>query len=55
MFLFRMPGGESKKIVEQLDISLQDQELTLIRDKKDHGFKDLISHFIKKLGQIKQC
>lgn len=50
VFLSYAWGGESEKIVNELDGNLQSQGLTLIRDKRDIGFKGLITDFMKKIG-----
>ena len=44
-------GGESEKIVNELDATLQSKGITIIRDKRDLGFKGEITDFMKKIGQ----
>ena len=36
-------GGESENIANQIDQAFQDQDITLIRDKRDLGFKGRIN------------
>jgi hypothetical protein len=44
-------GGESERIVNELDKRLQEKGLTVIRDKRDLGFKGKIKEFMKRIGQ----
>src|SRR5258705_9118679 len=44
-------GGESEKIVNQIDQALQQRGLKIIRDKRDLGYKGSISTFMERIGQ----
>jgi formylglycine-generating enzyme required for sulfatase activity len=44
-------GGESEEIVKQIDEALQQRGLTIIRDKRDLGYKSSISAFMEQIGQ----
>jgi len=44
-------GGESEEIVNQLDQALQQRGLTIIRDKRDLGYKGSISGFMERIGK----
>lgn len=46
-------GGESEEIVNQLDAAFQAKGITLVRDKRDLGFKGLIKEFMTQLGRGK--
>lgn len=43
-------GGESENIVNQIDESFKERGITLIRDKRDLGFKGLIREFMREIG-----
>jgi formylglycine-generating enzyme required for sulfatase activity len=43
--------GESEEIVNQIDRSLQERGITIIRDKRDLGYKGSISTFMERIGQ----
>jgi len=43
-------GGESEEIVNELDAAFQKQGILLIRDKRDLGFKGMITDFMQKIG-----
>ena len=43
-------GGESEAFVNKLDTTLQAQGITIIRDKRDLGFKGLIKEFMQRIG-----
>ncbi|MEJ7736277.1 MAG: TIR domain-containing protein [Chitinophagaceae bacterium] len=43
-------GGESEKIVNELEAPSQNLGLTIVRDKRDLGFKGLITDFMRKIG-----
>lgn len=43
--------GESEEIVDQIDKALQQQGLTIIRDKRNLGYKGSISAFMERIGQ----
>jgi len=44
-------GGESEAIVNQIDQALQERGITIIRDKRDLGYKGSISAFMERIGQ----
>lgn len=44
-------GGESEEIVNQIDQALQQRGLTIIRDKRDLGYKGSIKSFMERIGQ----
>jgi formylglycine-generating enzyme required for sulfatase activity len=44
-------GGESEEIVNQIDGALQQRGLTIIRDKRDLGYKGSINAFMERIGQ----
>ena len=44
-------GGESEEIVNQMDEALAQRGLTIIRDKRDLGYKGSISAFMERIGQ----
>jgi hypothetical protein len=44
-------GGESERIVNELDTRLLEKGLTVIRDKRDLGFKGKIKEFMQRIGQ----
>ena len=44
-------GGESEEIVNQMDQVLQQRGHTIIRDKRDLGYKGSISAFMERIGQ----
>lgn len=43
-------GGESEQIVNNLDSAFQKQGIVLIRDKRDLGFKGMITEFMQRIG-----
>ena len=43
--------GESEKIVNQIDRSLQERGIKIIRDKRDLGYKGSIREFMQRIGQ----
>ncbi|MEM9449057.1 MAG: COR domain-containing protein [Cyanobacteria bacterium P01_E01_bin.6] len=45
--------GESEDIVNQIDDTFKPLDITLIRDKRDLGFKDRIKAFMEQIGQGK--
>ncbi len=51
IFLSYAWGGESEKIVNELDNAFQEKGITLIRDKRDLGFKGMITDFMQKIGE----
>ena len=44
-------GGESEDIANELDQAFQDRGITLIRDKRDLGFKGQIQEFMDSIGE----
>ena len=46
-------GGESETLTNQLDSAFQTKEITIIRDKRDLGYKGLIKEFMQRIGQGK--
>ncbi|HXV42685.1 MAG TPA: TIR domain-containing protein [Anaerolineae bacterium] len=44
-------GGESERIVNQIDQTLQQKGIKLIRDKRDLGFKGSIKQFMERIGR----
>jgi hypothetical protein len=46
-------GGESEKIVNQLDQAFQTKGITIVRDKRDLGFKGRIKEFMEQIGRGK--
>lgn len=44
-------GGESEKIVNQIDSSLLKRGIKIIRDKRDLGYKGSISEFMERIGR----
>ena len=51
IFLSYAWGGESEKIVNELDKAFQEKGITLIRDKRDLGFKGMITDFMVQIGE----
>ena len=43
-------GGESERIVNELDADLQAKGIVVVRDKRDLGFKGMIRDFMRQLG-----
>jgi len=46
-------GGESEQIVNQLDHTFQGRGVTIVRDKRDLGFKGRIQAFMEQIGRGK--
>ena len=44
-------GGESERIVNELDADFQASGITIIRDKRDLGYKGTISEFMQEIGR----
>lgn len=44
-------GGEREDVVNQIDKSLQERGIKMIRDKRDLGYKGSISQFMERIGQ----
>lgn len=51
IFLSYAWGGESEKIVNELDAAFQEKGINLIRDKRDLGFEGMITDFMQKIGE----
>ena len=46
-------GGESENIADELDQAFQYQGVSIIRDKRDLGYKDSLDEFMNRIGQGK--
>ncbi|PSB27426.1 AAA-like domain-containing protein [Stenomitos frigidus] len=46
-------GGESEELVNRLDAAFQAKGVTIIRDKRDLGYKGLIKEFMEQIGRGK--
>lgn len=46
-------GGDSEAMVNRLDASFQDKGVTIIRDKRNLGYKGLIKEFMEQIGRGK--
>lgn len=46
-------GGESEEMVNKLDETLQQNGILMLRDKRDLGFKGLITDFMQRIGKGK--
>lgn len=46
-------GGESEVLVNQLDASFQTKGVTIVRDKRNLGYKGLIKEFMERIGRGK--
>ena len=44
-------GGESEEIVNNIDQALQSRGLTILRDKRDLGYRGSIGEFMERIGQ----
>ena len=44
-------GGESERIVNELDTDLQTRGIMVVRDKRDLGFKGMIRDFMQQIGR----
>ena len=44
-------GGESERIVNELDVDLQTKGIMVVRDKRDLGFKGMIRDFMQQIGR----
>jgi len=51
IFLSYAWGGESEKIVNELDKAFEEKGIVLTRDKRDLGFKGIITDFMDKIGE----
>lgn len=46
-------GGESEELVNRLDAVFQEKGISIVRDKKDAGYKASIKEFMERIGQGK--
>ncbi len=53
IFVSYAEGGESEEMVNKLDKTLQENGILILRDKRDMGFKGLISEFMNRIGKGK--
>jgi AAA-like domain/TIR domain len=44
-------GGESEELVNRLDAAFQERAVTIVRDKRDLGYKGLIKEFMEQIGR----
>jgi len=44
-------GGDSEEYVNKIDTSLQERGITIIRDKRDLGYRGSINEFMERIGQ----
>lgn len=44
-------GGESEKIINELDNAFQRKGIVVVRDKRDLGFKGVITEFMQRIGE----
>ena len=44
-------GGESETIANQLDQALQEKGITIVRDRRDLGYKGRIKAFMEQIGR----
>ena len=51
IFLSYAWGGESEKVVNELDSAFKAKGIVLIRDKRDLGFKGVITEFMQRIGK----
>ncbi len=51
IFLSYAWGGESEQIINELDNAFRERGIVLIRDKRDLGFKGMITDFMKRIGK----
>ena len=51
VFLSYAWGGESEAIVNELDNAFRNKGIDLIRDKRDLGFKGMITEFMQRIGE----
>ncbi|CAN5403363.1 hypothetical protein BH11BAC3_BH11BAC3_07720 [soil metagenome] len=51
IFLSYAWGGESENIVNDLDNAFQKKGISLVRDKRDLGFKGMITEFMQRIGK----
>ncbi len=55
VFLSYAWGGESEKIVNELDNAFKGKGITLICDKRDLRFKGMITEFMQRIGEGRAC
>lgn len=48
-------GGEREEIVNKLDAALRERGMTIIRDKRDLGYKGGIQDFMRRIGRDRYC
>ncbi|MEH2423888.1 MAG: toll/interleukin-1 receptor domain-containing protein [Nostoc sp.] len=53
VFLSYAWGGDSEEFVNRLDQTFQGKGITIVRDKRDLGYKGLIKEFMKRIGSGK--
>src|SRR5678816_4138670 len=51
VFLSYAWGGQSETIVNELDNTFRNKGIALIRDKRDLGFKGMITEFMQRIGR----
>ena len=51
MYISYAWGGESEEMAIELEKSLQDNKIRLVRDKKDLGYKERIKEFMDRIGK----
>jgi AAA-like domain/TIR domain len=44
-------GGDSEEMVNRIDAAFQAREVTIVRDKRDLGYKGLIKEFMQEIGR----
>lgn len=44
-------GGESERVANELDVTLQASGITIIRDKRNLGYKGIIRNFMQEIGR----
>ena len=54
-FISYAQGGENEEIVIQIDQTLQQHGLRIIRDKRNLGYKGSIRAFMERIGQGNSC
>lgn len=53
LFISYAWGGESENIVNEIDKTFQEKGITITRDKRDLGFKGMITDFMNQIGKGK--
>jgi internalin A len=46
-------GGESENMVDEIEKTFNDKGINIIRDKRDLGFKGIITDFMRQIGEGK--